>query len=116
MQSASTYDGVWVDRFTYKKIVPFDLGDAVFQVVAFGKGDDIGDHYHALTTEVFMVVDGGGCITINGTPHYVSSGDMFLIEPYDAHAISTRNKLVIAIFKPKEYPEDIWWGRAPVAE
>lgn len=117
MRSTSLRKEQWLPRFTYYKIKPFDLGDAVFQVVRFDHGEQIADHYHEQTQEVFLVLAGKGRIVLNGTTHYAKRGDIFLIEPFDAHAIYTDHdrvfspRLTIAIFKPHEYHNDIRWGR-----
>ena len=113
MQSTTLTSGDWRERFTYTKMVPFDLGQAVFQVVRFKPGDSISYHYHRWTLEVYMVTDGTGTLFIDGEDHAMRPGSMFLIEPLDAHAIvAGKNGIDIAIFKPCEYPDDIFWGRS----
>ena len=98
-------------RFVYQKRVPFDLGDAKFQIVLFEHNKPIRPHHHKLTTEVFLIRNGVGVITVNGDMYVAGHNDMFLIEPGDSHSIiSTQDYgLTIAIFKPIEHKNDIYW-------
>jgi len=102
----------WKDRFTYKKIVPFDLGQSKFQVIEFEPFKKIDVHYHLKTIEVFVLLLGSGTLGINGNLYPLNGDSIYLIEPKDAHSIMASGYgLKMAIFKPIEGgEEDIYWG------
>lgn len=112
MKQAQISELKWKDRFTYKKIVPFDLGQAKFQIIKFEPKKEIKPHYHLKTIEVFMVIEGYGILKVNGKDYPLEGDFLYLIEPKDSHAIYTKGiGLTMAIFKPIEGgEEDIYWG------
>ena len=109
MQTVNLNSAKWKPRFTYTKVVPFEL-PCKFQVVKFNAGKSIGNHYHLKTTEIYVVIDGVGTLFINDEPHHLKKNYIYLIEPKDTHRIIAKTKLLIAIFKPHEASNDIYRG------
>ena len=97
-------------RFVYEKRIPFDLEIGKFQVVYFEYDKPIKAHHHKITKEIFLILSGKGVIGINDNLYNAKYDDCFLIEPGDSHSIiATSTELVIAIFKPIEAKDDIYW-------
>jgi len=113
MKSTLLSDLEWVDRFSYKKAIPFETdGHTKYQIVRFEPHTSIEPHYHLLTQEVFVTTEGYGLLIVDSKPYALAPGTAHLIEPHDSHAIYAQDQgLTIHIFKPIEAPDDIYWGQ-----
>jgi quercetin dioxygenase-like cupin family protein len=56
-------------------------------VILLLPGEKLDGHYHLEVEETFYVVEGKGCISVNGNDHLVEPGDVLRMEANDRHAI-----------------------------
>ena len=100
-------------KFNYLKNIVFDENDfkhkgTKFQIVKFFNNKIVQPHYHKKTTEVFLVINGKGLITINNTINYCRKNDVILCNIYDIHSFKGISNFTIAIFKINEKDGDIY--------
>ena len=50
-------------------------------------------HYHGASEEFYFILEGSGCMEIDGETREVSAGDAILIPPGDWHTITARTDL-----------------------
>ena len=106
----------FIKRFTYKKAIPFELpNDTKFQVIQFEPNKIVPNHWHKKTLEIYLVLEGAGTLYINDAPYPLRTNLIYLIEPGNVHRIHSLTPLKIAIFKPLEVKDDIYWqgGKEP---
>ena len=99
----------------YKQIImteeDFRQKGTKFQIVQFRNREQVKQHYHKKTTEVFLVINGEGIININGNMNRCSQFDTVICNPGDIHSflpLSTNQWFTIAIFKTNEEEGDIY--------
>lgn len=44
-------------------------------------------HYHEDMQEIFVIIEGEGEFTIDGSSHHVSSGDCVIVDPRETHSM-----------------------------
>lgn len=50
-------------------------------------GSSIGVHRHAQDEEYYLIVEGAGTMTLDGTPHPVAAGDITAVYPGGQHGL-----------------------------
>ena len=54
-------------------------------------GTSIGYHTHENNEEVYVILEGRGIMTINGTVHEVTAGDVILNKPFWSHGLENNS-------------------------
>jgi len=96
----------WVDRGDYKvsKLCVLDEKTFIQLVSIDGR---VGEHYHKIQTEVFVIVKGSGVIGINNRIFEVECGDVLLCKPRNIHF--AEGKMEILVFKYDYAENDTVW-------
>lgn len=96
----------WVDRGNYRvsKLCVFDERTFIQLVSIDGK---IGEHYHKIQTEVFVIVRGSGVMGIDNRIFEVGCGDVLLCKPGSIHF--AEGKMEILVFKYNYAENDTVW-------
>ena len=77
-----------------------DKDTGTVTVFAFDKGEGLSEHTAPFDALVH-VIDGEADITISGTPHHLSSGDLILMPANEPHALDApeRFKMVLTMIR-----------------
>lgn len=96
----------WEVRGNYRvsKMHVFDDRTFVQMVEISGR---VGEHFHRVQTEVFVVVEGEGRIGIGDEIHEVRCGDVLLCEPGKVHFAEGRMRILV--FKYNYVENDSHW-------
>ncbi len=81
----------WRDRLISRE-------DAPLSPAAWAHAVDIEDgtlHYHQRSTELYYVLEGSGCVVLDGVEHPVSKGSLVHIPPGVVHAGRGRMRVLV---------------------
>ena len=96
----------WVERGNYRVSKLYEFGEDCFIQLVEIKGK-VGDHYHKVQTEVFVIVDGEGVMRIDGNDYEVSCGSVLLCKPGAIH--SAEGNMKVLVFKYNYKEDDTFW-------
>ncbi|WP_456478358.1 cupin domain-containing protein [Geoglobus ahangari] len=96
----------WEDRGVYRvsRLHTFDEKTFVQLVEIKGR---VGEHYHSIQTEVFVIVEGSGRIGIGDEVFSVRCGDVLLCEPGKVHF--AEGEMKVLVFKYNYAENDSHW-------
>ena len=115
-----SFPGIKKDAYE-KRIIfdgsDFDVRGAKYQILRFNPRDSIGEHWHAHTTELYLVRSGRAIVRVNGRKRVLAKDDCILLHPGDRHAIENpfSNPFVFHLFKWNESRRDLRWPTPPPA-
>lgn len=74
--------------------------------------DGAREHYHKVATELYYVLDGDGCVVLDGVEHPVRPGSMVHIPPGVVHGARGRMK-VLVVGIPDISDDDLFFPETP---
>jgi quercetin dioxygenase-like cupin family protein len=81
----------WRDRLISRE----DAGKSVAAWVHTVDIDGSREHYHRRTTELYYVLEGEGCVLLNGEAHPVRKGSLLHIPPGVVHGAQGRMRVLV---------------------
>lgn len=85
----------------------FDQSSKTTKIVVAKDDCSLGDHYHKIKTETFMLVSGLGTISLNGSAEIMEIGKKYTVNPKVKHQFSLQKGSVLICLVDKKYnPND----------
>ncbi len=101
----------WEDRGSYRVSKLYEFGEGCFiQLVEIKPNAEVGVHYHAKQTEIFVVLSGRAKLGIGKEVYDAKAGDIYVCKPGDRHWVENSSDVFrILVFKYNWSEDDIFW-------
>jgi len=80
--------------------------DGEIKVITTKKECELGNHYHKVKTEKFILLEGKGKVIINGLDWDIVQGDEFTVQPNDRHAFKLIKDSILFCICSHPYDEN----------
>ena len=81
--------------------IPYKTGE--IKIIVAKQDCELGNHFHKVKTEIFILIEGDGLVMIDGHKSILSVRDEYIVRPLEIHTFFLKEGSVLICFCSEPY-------------